>query len=292
MLRHALRRVDPALYHRDDGAGALRLKWLGTAGFILDAPSRTVVLDPYVSRPGVAAHLGRLRSDEALVERLIPQADEVLIGHSHYDHILDAPSVCRRTGARLIGSPATCHVGRAAGLPEHQLVATLGGEDIPCGDELVAHGLPSNHGRAYLNRVPLAGDITEPPEWPPHAWDLRHGQVLNWWIRGHGVSVVHVDSAEFFTETFERVGAHGCDVLCLCAIGRRYRPRYVEEAVRLLKPRYVVPCHWDYFLRPYDEEPRQLPQADVEGFLDELRAVGAEARLLPIGGYFSFNPAP
>ena len=284
-----LRRVDPALYHRDDGTGPARLRWLGTAGFVLELPDRTLVLDPYVSRPGLLAHLGPLRPDDDLVAEVIPHADDVLIGHAHHDHILDAPSVCLRTGARLIGSPATCHVGRAAGVPESQLVSTLGGEDIPCGDHVVAHGLRSEHGRAYFNRVPLAGDITAPPRWPPRFWDLRHGQVLNWWIRGHGVSVVHIDSAEFYADELRDVR---CDVLCLCAIGRRYRPNYVAEAVELLQPRAVVACHWDWFFSPYRAEPRQLPQVDLEGFLEEIRAAGSQPILLPFDGYFSLNVAP
>jgi glyoxylase-like metal-dependent hydrolase (beta-lactamase superfamily II) len=41
-----------------------------------------------------------------------------LIGHAHYDHILDAPEVCKQTGARLIGSKATLMYGRSAGLSE------------------------------------------------------------------------------------------------------------------------------------------------------------------------------
>ncbi len=249
------------------------------------------MIDPYVSRVSLAAHLRPMVADEALIAEVIPHADDVLIGHSHYDHILDAPALCMQTGARLVGSPSTCNVGRAAGVPESQLVETMGGEDIACGDEVVACGLKSEHGRAYLNRVPLPGVIPTPPRWPARFWDLRHGQVFNWWIRGHGLSVVHIDSAEFYADVLRDVP---CDVLCLCAIGRRYRPRYVEEAVELLKPRYVVPCHWDWFFRPYRADVRQLPGVDLEGFLDEIRAAGSEPLLLPIGGQvcLSLNRAP
>ncbi len=288
-MKQLLRRIDRDLYHEDDGEGAARLRWLGTAGFTLELPSRTLVIDPYVSRPGVLAHRGPLIPDDALVASLIPEADEVLIGHAHYDHILDAPSVCRRTGARLVGSPSACNVGRAAGLPESQLVSTTGDEDIACGEAVVARGLPSAHGRAYFNRVPLAGKIEAPPPWPPRFWDLRHGQVLNWWVRGHGLSVVHIDSAEFRPDALRDVP---CDVLCLCAIGRRYRPRYVSEALELLRPRYVVPCHWDYFFLPFHAEQRQLPGVDLEGFLTEIRQAGGQPVLLPVGGQLSLSVAP
>ena len=47
-----------------------------------------------------------------------PRANDVLVGHAHHDHVLDAPEVCRHTGARFIGGPDACQVARAAGLPE------------------------------------------------------------------------------------------------------------------------------------------------------------------------------
>ena len=61
----------------------------------------TVVLDPYVSRPGLlATGLRPLRPDAELIRRVIPRADDVLVGHAHHDHVLDAPELCRQTGAR------------------------------------------------------------------------------------------------------------------------------------------------------------------------------------------------
>ena len=112
---------------------ALELTYLGTAGFVLSAAERTVVLDPFVTRHPLGHLLGNkpLPSDPALVRRLIAKADDVLIGHAHFDHILDAPTLCQQTGARLVGSRATCMVGRAAGLPEAQLVETRAVKTLP-----------------------------------------------------------------------------------------------------------------------------------------------------------------
>ena len=133
----------------------------GTAGFVLSAPERTVVLDPFVTRLPLGHLLANkpLPSDPALVQRLIPKADDVLIGHAHFDHILDGPVLCQQTGARLVGSRAACMVGRAAGLPEAQLVETAGRQDIASG-AWTLRGLPSVHGKALFGKIPLPGDIT------------------------------------------------------------------------------------------------------------------------------------
>jgi len=269
----------------DQGGDDLRLTYLGTAGFVLTDGRRTVVLDPFVSRPGLRRTLSApLKPDTQTIERHIPHADDVLVGHSHYDHILDAPDLCRRTGARLIGARATMMVGRAAGVPEAQLYETAGREDIASGDWTL-RGLPSLHGKAIAGRVPLPGDIIEPPRWPARVTDLRHGQVLNWWVDTGRLTVVHIDSAEFIREELQGLRA---DIVCLCAIGRKYRPDYVKEVVELLQPRWIVPCHWDTMITPVDAEPDMIPGVDLPGFMDEIRAAGVTPLLTPILGNLRF----
>lgn len=279
-------RPDPSLYTSTSagGGGDLALTWLGTAGFLVEGGDQTIVIDPYVSRPGVWATLaGPLVPDDAAIARWIPRADAVLVGHSHHDHVLDAPRVCQQTGARLVGSPDVAHVGRAAGLPEGQIVTTRGREDLALGGA-VARGLPSRHGRVYFGRVTLPGTLDAPPPWPPRFWHLPHGHVLNWAVQLAGLRVVHIDSADFIDE---ELAGQRADVLCLCAIGRAYRPRYVADAVALLRPRWVVACHWDLFTTPLDQAPVLLPGVDLPGFVAEIRAAGADPVVLPFGGRFT-----
>ena len=258
----------------------LRLSFLGTAGFTLafeGDKTTTVVIDPYLSRPSLGQCLLRpLEPDPLAVAKFVPQADAVLVGHSHFDHVLDAPEVCRQTGALLFGSKATMHIGRAAGLPEHQLRETFGGEDYLC-EGVRLRALPSVHGRVYFGRIPLPGDLDAPPPWPPRLRELPHGQVFNWEVEGQGLTVVHIDSADFIDEAL--LGRRA-DVLCLCAIGRVHRPNYTARAIELLRPKYVVPCHYDYFFGPLGEPTRLLPGVALEDFLDEIRAAGSTPVLL------------
>lgn len=280
--------VPDSLYHRTPPAedADLRLRYLGTAGFVVEGDGHTLVIDPYITRPGIRETLFKpLEPDEAKISRIIPHADDVVIGHAHHDHVLDAPCLCRQTGARFIGSPDACNVARAAGLDAAQIVETRGRETIAAGPATL-RGLPSEHGRVYFNRVSLPGDIPEPPPWPPRVTDLRHGLVLNWHIELAGVRIVHIDTAEFFADEMQGLQA---DVLCLCAIGRKYRPNYVKEAVALLQPKIVVACHWDWFLTNYEAEPKCLPGVDLAGFVDEIVAAGAQAVVLPFDGALGVN---
>ena len=112
---------------------------------------------------------------------------------------------------------------------------------------------------------------------------MRHGLVLNWHVQLAGRSVVHIDSADFIEEELR---GRTADVLCLCAIGRRYRPRYVEDAVRLVQPKIVVACHWDWLFTPFDAAPRELPGVDLPGFVREIEATGARALVPGFGDVF------
>ncbi|MDF2445355.1 MAG: fold metallo-hydrolase [Moraxellaceae bacterium] len=281
-----MRQANPEWFCSHEGCNhlaaddTLAITYLGTAGFILKGAERTIVLDPYVSRPGLVDTLtAPLQPDTALIRQIIPRADDVLIGHAHYDHILDAPDLCRQTGARLIGSASAIQVGRAAGLPESQLLATAGREDIASGAWTV-RGLPSRHGRVF-GRIPFPGDITAPPPWPPRMSDLKHGPVLNWIVDTGGLRIAHIDSADFIND--ELAGQH-VDVVCLCAIGRNYRKDYVKDVVHLLQPRWIIPCHWDTMLTPLHAEPDLIPGVDLPGMLNEIVAEGVQPLLTPLLG--------
>ncbi len=268
----------------DSPGETIEITYLGTAGFIIKGERRTLVLDPYLSRPNLRQTMSaRLLPNTELIRQVIPEADDVLIGHAHYDHILDAPDLCKQTGARLIGSRSTIMVGRAAGLPPSQMRETEGREDIACGHWTV-RGLPSRHGKLW-GRIPFPGDILNPPSWPPRMGELKHGLVLNWIVDTGGLRIAHIDSADFINE---ELAGQQADILCLCAIGRKARPDYVKDAVRLLKPRWIIPCHWDTMMTPLHADPDLIPGVDLPGFIQEIIAAGCEPLLTPILGRLRF----
>lgn len=281
MLHHLLRPAPEALFWTGPERGAVELRWLGAAGFALRAGQRTLAIDPYLSRPGPRALLTRpLQPDTTRLRAELPQCDVVLVGHTHFDHALDAPTLALQTGARLVGSTDLAWLARAAGVPQEQVVPCAGLEEVelPGGRAIP---LPSRHGRVYLGRVPLPGRITAPPAWPPRLRSMPHGQVFTWWVEWQGLRLAHVDSADYDTALLQ---GRSVDLLCLCAIGRRHRPGYTEEILRALRPRWVVACHWEDFFAPFGAPARQLPAVDLPGFVQEIRRAGAEPVVLRPNG--------
>ena len=288
MLKHILK-SPPVKWNADSVTSAhtaqLQIQYLGTAGFIISNAERTLVLDPFITRQNAWHTLTQpLISDSNLVKQLIPHADDVLIGHAHYDHILDAPEICKQTGARLIGSRATLMYGKSAGLKNAQMLEVKGHEEVTSGKWLVK-ALPSIHGKALFGKIPLPGDMIEPPPYPPKFHQLKHGDVLNWWIDTGDLKIVHIDSADFLDEHLSQVQA---DIVCLCAIGRKYRPNYVRDVVRYLKPKYIIPCHWDTMMTPIHAPPYLLPSVNIPEFLKEIESFGVKPLFTPILGKLYF----
>lgn len=270
--------------HASYGAshGAAEVRWLGTAGHVVQAAGTTVLIDPFLTRPSLLRTAMRpLRpTPEAWTHWLPASVDAILIGHSHYDHLMDAPEIAKRTGARIIGSRTTANFARAAGVPPSQIhrIPPEGGV-VEVG-AIQARFLPSLHGRIALGRVPWDGEVTEPPRLPARVWHYRMGGAYGIHLHGPGLSLYHNGSADLVDAALQDVQA---DVVLAGLAGRQATPRYLDRLLGRLSPQVVLPTHHDFFFRPLDAGPRLLPGIDLDGFVRDVERLRPAARILMPG---------
>ena len=263
------------------GSGAsLLIRWMGTAAHVIESASTRVAIDPFVSRPGLGRLVtSALAPDEREVfDRFGTRLDAVLCGHSHYDHLLDAPLLARATGAKLVGSRTTCAFGRAAGLAESQLVEVPPeGARLQIGD-LAVRFVPSLHGRILLGRVPFEGEVERVDSGPVWAHRYRMGGAFGIFIRAaDGASVYHNGSADLVDAELTTQRA---DVLLIGLSGRQATADYVARLVRALEPKVIVPTHHDAFFAPLRWGVHLLPNVDLDGFVAEARRFAPSARVV------------
>jgi L-ascorbate metabolism protein UlaG (beta-lactamase superfamily) len=257
---------------------ALAVRWLGTAAHVVSSGRTTVLIDPYLSRPRLGRMLGRLVPDEKTIARHLPaQVDAILCGHSHFDHLLDAPTIARMTGAPLFGSATTCAFGHAAGLPASQLrEVPPGGVKFAVG-ELAISFIRSLHGRILFGRVPFPGEVAAPPPLPARAWHYRMGGAFGLLIEAPGASLYHNGSADLVDA---ELAGRRADVLLVGLAGRRATRDYLGRLIGALAPSLIVPTHHDAFFGPLDRGVRLLPGIDLDGFAAEARAHAPAATIV------------
>src|SRR5262245_24544411 len=114
---------------------AVTLDWLGCATFRLTIDNLVVFLDAYIDRVPSAAPIG-ITVDQ------VQQANWIVVGHSHFDHLYGAERIARTTGATIIGSYETVRIMEVQGMPPEQLMPVAGGERIRLSRDVTVNVFP------------------------------------------------------------------------------------------------------------------------------------------------------
>ncbi len=267
---------------------SIRVTWLGTAGAFITDGKTGILIDPYVSRFGMTrVALGLpLNPDRDRIKKWADkigkeQITAVIVSHSHFDHVADAPYFALEADVPLIGTESTVNVGRGAGMTERKLIAVKPEQNIQIGDFNVKF-LESVHGPALLGRVPYQGTIDKPLVPPAKAGDYRLGGVFSLLITHPYGTIIHHGSAGFKQGMYDNVTA---DVLLLGIAGRGDTEQYLENVVLKTKAQLVIPVHTDNFFKPIEDGISLLPMLKFGEFCDKAEKYKSRfiLRTIPLG---------
>jgi len=104
----------------------LLIKFLGNTSIYIqdltDEKMQSVFIDAFVSRPGLfdllfgkLSHSDSVEIDKQLKAASIDTISLIVPMHSHFDHLLDAPLIASRMGAKMVTSKTTRYISKSMG---------------------------------------------------------------------------------------------------------------------------------------------------------------------------------
>lgn len=193
----------------------LSFVWLGHSCFLFDIDGRRAIIDPFLNDNP----LSPMTTDD------VPMIDLILITHGHGDHVGDAVALAKRTAATVVSTPEVCGWLKAQGVSttwEGNIGGTYRGEFLHAKWTSAFH----------TSSLP----------------DGSYGGVATGFIlKGGGKTLYHAGDTGLFSD-MSLIGDTGLDV-AFVPIGDKYTMG-VEDSIRaiqLLKPRYVLPMHYNTF---------------------------------------------
>jgi L-ascorbate metabolism protein UlaG (beta-lactamase superfamily) len=274
--------------------GAVKVTFLGTATLLFDDGETQLMTDGFFTRPSLlTVGRGKLETDPKVVDAALKKAEvdrlkALFVAHSHYDHALDSAYVARKTKAKLYGSASTLNVGRGGGLADEQMALFDPDKEVAVGKFKVTV-LKSKHSPPIKGiNDDLGQTIDKPLKQPAAARDYKEGGSFDFLIRHGDRSALVMPSANYVEGALDKVRA---DVLFLGTAGlgqgaKEFRDAVYDQTVKKVKPRLVVPIHWDNFFRPLDkglETPGKVIDDVPAGFdflIDRLKADGIQFGIL------------
>jgi hypothetical protein len=221
----------------------LSFRWLGVQGLELSCAGQSLAIDPFFTRPPFRSLLlGRVQPNRALAARLLARCDYVLVTHPHYDHILDVPDLLMRSGASAYGSPNAAQILALAGVPSGQAHVIRPGDTLNLGPFAV-EVFANRHIRLPVDPL-INGPLRAGLRFPLRLRDYRMDCSFGFYIQAAGLRILFCPGP-----------ARPADLLFT---GVWKDLAYYRTLLAEVRPKVLLPLHWDNFFRPLDRPLREL----------------------------------
>lgn len=304
---------------------AVQVKYLGAGGVLIKRGDDSLLTAPFFSNPSMLrVAFGELRPLPEQIERFLGPtggkdlagATAVLVGHAHYDHLMDVPYIKQKylPRAKIYGSETmkntlagdpTLKAADVESVEKDAWSVNMPEQSVKWWPEkgsprMRFMALKSEHAPVFAGLKFFEGNYRDPlPALPTSAWGWLEGQTLAYLIDFLGADgkvefrIHYQDAASTpplgFPPQFSALpDQRPVDLAIVCMPGFDQVKDYPEKVIKRLQPRSVIIIHWENFFALLPDDPRDLrvvPTVNAERFLASLKSA------LPEGASFKL-PAP
>jgi L-ascorbate metabolism protein UlaG (beta-lactamase superfamily) len=227
----------------------VKVDYIGHSCFLLDNGVHKILIDPFITGNPKAKATGDTK-----------KADFILVSHGHGDHLGDALSLAKSSGAMVISNDEICNYCDSQGVKKTHHLHIGGGHTFPFG---YAKLTIAHHGSSLGNNLQYGGS--------PAGFIIRTDNKV----------IYHAGDTGLFLD-MQLIGELDKIDLALLPIGGNFTMDIPDavKAVEFLKPKKVIPMH-------YNTGP--LIAADPNDFAARIKPLGVEGIILNPGESYNLN---
>ena len=299
-----------------DPEHVISITYLGVSGLLIEHQGHVLLTAPFFSNPDLGLVMPlmtrllrstpRIAADTLAIEKLLPRAADrataILVGHGHYDHLMDIPYIATRraTTATIYGGPSVRHM-----LMGDSTLRLNGGQRVVA-IPVAAAGVPERRGiwyytddSAFRFMAIIAGHAPTYREWKrsytftagsvdidlnslPHTaaeWKLGepYAYLIDALSSGTREPVFRIYFQDAPSEPplgfppIDVLAERAVDVAVLCAATSSNVSNTPDSLLAVLKPAQVIVGHWEDFFRSQTLPTQVSIATDLGEFRESLK---------------------
>lgn len=264
-------------------AAMVELRWLSGSSILLDDGSTKILFDAAYTRPTWRhwLNLDPFASEEKTVQKVVADNEldnlqAIFVTHSHFDHVVDAPTVARLTKAIFYVDEHMRTISLAYRDPRIKTLPLMSQKPHLIGNFRVTP-FPGDHSQLLGFFSFLPGAIMK--DFNFDFYDYHEGQCWTYVVEHAERTIVIAHSPEEPLPSVLKL-IPKADVVVQSIAGRGSDEAVLHGYVEKLKATHFIPNHFDNFFMDFDPAAMtDLPGVDVQGLVDEMKKASPTLRV-------------